>query len=136
MYHPSGARLAGWLLCAFMLVAAGCDVFGSQEEDRIIEGVDLDVLFAPPTAAEKQAILDEWATRDVSAQEVEVLAVDTVDLGQEKKGIARVVRHSVGGVRHVGAIVVPEGATGPLPVLVYGHGGDGGRYFAVSVQLQ
>ena len=39
----------------------------------------------------------------------------------------RVVSHTVGGVLHYGAIIVPTGAApGSLPVIVYTHGGDGG----------
>jgi dipeptidyl aminopeptidase/acylaminoacyl peptidase len=95
---------------------------GGEAPDRIVEGVNLSALFAPPTQAEIDAVKEEWSRRDVSAQGVEIVAT-TTDGDLE----VVVVSHTVGGVRHYGAILAPIGAQpDTLPILVYAHGGDGG----------
>lgn len=94
--------------------------------DRIVAGVNLDELFAPPTSAEIAAVRDDWNSRDVSAQVVDVVASDTVPLGTGA-ALVRIVAHSVGGVLHYGAVVVPTGAgAGSLPLLVVAHAGNNG----------
>lgn len=94
------------------------------------EAVDLDaelaVLFAPASASELAAVRADWAGRDVSAADVAIELADEVALG-ESTATLRIVSHAVAGARHVGAIIVPEGAAPEsLPVLVYAHGGDNG----------
>ncbi|UCF21264.1 MAG: dienelactone hydrolase family protein [Gemmatimonadota bacterium] len=113
--------------CAFSLGAlTGCDDSTTRPEDRIVEGVNLTQLFAQPGPAEIAAIEADWNGRDVSAQDVQVVLTEQLDLG----GVAatlQIVSHSVAGVRHYGAILVPNGAAaGSLPILVYTHGGDRG----------
>ena len=118
------SRYTGVLMLALSAVLLiGCDSMESGGDE--IE-VDLDALFAAPTPGEIEAIRAEWATRDVSAADIAVLAVDTVQaLGNTQ--VVRVVSHTVAGVTHVGAIVAPvlEPAR-TLPVLVYNHFGDEG----------
>ncbi|NIR46154.1 MAG: peptidase [Gemmatimonadetes bacterium] len=115
-------------------IALGCDD-SSGPEDRIVAGVNMTELFAPPSAAEINAILAEWSTRDVSAQNVQVivdapLTLNTVDTR------LRVVTHDVGDVTHYGAVLVPDGAQpGSLPVLMYLHGGDHGENLDVLLPL-
>ncbi len=111
------------LLLFFTTFLAACDSTG--EDDRIVGGVDLDVLFAPPTAAEQSALLNEWSARNVSAQGVTVVATDTVSSGGRSFRVA-ILQHTVAGVKHYGAILAPRNATGALPALVYAHGGDSG----------
>lgn len=108
-----------------ILGLSGCgDAVGSGR--RVVAGVDLDALFAPPTPAEVSAVEDEWRGRDVSTQDVQVAASSPVSLGPTTANL-RVVSHTVAGVRHYGAIVVPANAApASLPILVVGHGGDGG----------
>lgn len=109
---------------ALTLAASACS--DASGPDRIVAGVNLDELFAPPTAAEVEAVRDEWSGRDVSARGVEVVTSDTVPAGTVQMGV-RIVSHTVGEVRHYGAVVVPSGAAaGSLPVLLVGHGGNGG----------
>ncbi len=87
---------------------------------------ELDTLFMAPTDAEIDAVRADWAARDVSAAEVRVELAERLDLAGSEVDL-RVVSHSVAGVRHYGAILVPDGAPeGSLPVLAYLHGGDGG----------
>ncbi len=98
----------------------------SGPEERIIEGIDFNVLFAPPTDDEVRAILAEWGERDVAPRNVETVLTTTVALGSSQATL-HIVSHDVGEVLHYGAILVPEGAAvASLPLLVYSHGGDGG----------
>ena len=107
------------------LASAGCDD-STAPQDHIVEGVNLTELFAPPTSAEIEAILADWATRDVSAVDVQVEVTDTVTIGTADFTI-QIVSHTVGGVKHYGAVMEPLGAAPEnLPLFTYSHGGDGG----------
>lgn len=87
---------------------------------------ELDTLFMPPTDAEIHAVRADWAARDISAADVRVELSQQLDLAGSSIDL-RIVSHSVAGVRHYGAILVPPGAgAGSLPVLAYLHGGDAG----------
>ena len=84
-------------------------------------GADLDALFAPPTADEITQVKEEWDTRppEVSGVRLELDSVGSVRV--------RILSHTVGGLRHYGAVVTPVGAEpGSLPVILYAHGGDSG----------
>ncbi|UCC81498.1 MAG: dienelactone hydrolase family protein [Gemmatimonadota bacterium] len=110
---------------ATLLVLSACDD-ATGPEDHIVEGVNLTLLFAEPSQAEIDAVADEWSSRDVSAQDYQVVASADLNVGEVDVQV-RVVSHTVDGVVHYGAIMVPAGAQpGSLPVLVYAHGGDGG----------
>ena len=117
------------LLCLLLplLLLTGCDTTGP--DDETIAGVDVDRLFVPPTAAELAAIEADWAGRDVSVQGF-ATEQDTLLAGDPFGGPAttvRVVSHTVGGVRHYGAVIAPEDAAArSLPVLLYLHGDDAG----------
>ena len=87
---------------------------------------ELDTLFTAPTDAEIDAVRTDWAARDISAVDARVELAERLDLAGSEVDL-RIVSHSVGGVRHFGAILVPDGAAeGTLPILAYLHGGDGG----------
>jgi dipeptidyl aminopeptidase/acylaminoacyl peptidase len=118
--------LSGLLVtAATLLLLSACDD-ATEPEDRIIEGVDFSVLFAEPSQAEIDAVANEWAGRDVSAQNHQEVASANLNINGIDVRLS-VVSHTVGGVLHYGAILVPDGAQpGSLPVLVYSHGGDGG----------
>jgi len=113
------------LLLAAALLLVGCSDATTGPDSRVVAGVDLDVLFAPPTAAELAAVEADWASRDVDAVEVDVehdttVALDTLDLR------VRIVSHRAGGVLHYGAVIRSEALSAPAPTLVYAHGGDTG----------
>jgi dipeptidyl aminopeptidase/acylaminoacyl peptidase len=114
------------VLAAAILAAAlaGCgDVAGPE----VVGGVNLDDLFAPPTAAEVSAALEDWAGRDVSAQDVAPVDSAVVSAGSSLRVRVRIVSHTVDGRTHFGAIVVPAGAAaGSLPLLLVAHPGDTG----------
>ncbi|KPK79925.1 MAG: hypothetical protein AMS25_11005 [Gemmatimonas sp. SM23_52] len=113
-----------FLLWVLVLASACDDAAGPA--DRIVEGVDLDLLFAEPSQAEIEAVADEWEGRDISAQNVQEIVTSAETIG-DTSATLRIVSHDVGGVTHYGAILVPDGATpGSLPLLLYTHGGDGG----------
>ena len=113
-------------LLALVAAQAACSDTGTPPpEGRVVEGVDLDVLFAAPEPAEVAAVSAEWAGRTPGAAGVVTEKDSTVSAaGLELR--VRVVSHDVGGVRHFGAVLTPEGLAGPAPVVVYAHGGDDG----------
>lgn len=116
------SRLAASL--ALCLAALACDD-PAGPESRVVAGVDLDVLFAPPTEAEIAAVSADWAARAPGAVDVSVELDTLVTQGALELRI-RVVSHDVDGIRHYGAVLTESGLTGPVPVLVYAHGGDDG----------
>lgn len=120
---PSTRFVLAALLVAFTLTACSDDPVTTG--DGFIAGVDLDALFAEATTAEIAAIEAEWAARTVEAVGVEVVE-DTVVVQSGLDVRVRIVTHVVDDVRHVGAVLSVVGATGPLPVIVYAHGGDEG----------
>jgi len=110
---------------ALLLLLFSCGG-GSGGGDRVVEGVNLSELFAPPTQAELDAVRADWATRTISADDAQVLVSASESVGGTDFTV-QVVSHLVGGVLHYGAILHPTGALdGSLPVLVYAHGGDAG----------
>ena len=87
-------------------------------------GPNLDVLFAPPTAAEIAQVADDWATREPEVSGVNLELDTLVSSGTLR---ARVYSHTVGGLQHYGAVVTPVGAeAGSLPVVLFGHGEPNG----------
>lgn len=126
---PLLRRPARLFLLPLLLFVAACD---SGADDRTVGGVNVSALFRAPSTPEKQALLAEWATRDVRPQNVTVEATFNLDgarpVGPAIPYTATVVGHTVAGVRHYGAILVPRDlAVGvKVPVLVYAHGGDTG----------
>ncbi len=126
---PTAPRTALSLLLlatAGLLLSSGCDDSAVAPEDRIVEGVNFTELFAEPSSAEVNAMLAEWASRDVSARSVQVVATSSETVGTTQATL-RILSHEVDGAQHYGAVLVPENAQlGSLPVLMYAHGGDGG----------
>ncbi len=115
-------RLLAPLLLLFVL--AGCD---AADDSRIAGGIDLDVLFAPPTQAEKQTILAEWQARTPIATESEAVRTQGTTIAG-RAYTATTYRYVLDGLDLYGLVLVPTetAATASLPVVVYGHGGDGG----------
>lgn len=115
------------VFCSPLLAAALAACAGSPagpDSGPFVEGVDLGVLFAPPTAQEIQAVRSEWAARRPEAREVTVAFARAFPIGQTP-GTLRVLSHRVDGHLHFGAVIAPD-VDGPLPVLVLLHGGDDG----------
>ncbi len=101
--------------------------------DEIVNGVNVTQLFAPPSQSEIDAVFSEWSTRDVSVQDLEIVAVDSIDLGPSPATV-KVVSHSVAGVKHYGAVVSPLNRDpGSLPVIVWSHGGDQGENASLTL---
>lgn len=113
------------LLLVLLPVVSACEITGPESE-RIVAGVNMTELFAPATSAERQAVLDDWAGRTTAAVDVQTVLQAPVMQGGAAATVT-VVSHSVGGMKHYGAIIAPDGAAnGSLPVLMYSHGGDAG----------
>lgn len=86
----------------------------------------LDVLFAPAEEAELSAVRADWASRDYSAAGGMIEFEEAYNMGGSPTTL-RIVSHQVAGVRHYGAIIVPDGADAEgLPIMVFAHAGDDG----------
>ncbi len=77
--------------------------------------------FAAPTAAEIADVRESWATRDLSATNVEVVRRAEIVRAHATYDVS-IVRHDIAGAAHYGAIWIPQGADGPLPVLLDARG--------------
>ena len=113
----------------------------SQTFDVTVEAggtPDLDVLFAPPTAAEIAQVEADWATREPEVSGVN-LELDTLVSAMGPR--VRVFSHTVGGIRHYGAVATPSEQTeaGSLPVVIVAHGetagADGNRALQLNALL-
>ncbi len=108
-----------------VLVAAGLAATAISARAIDLEA-ELEVLFAPPTAAEIAAVRADWADRDTSPAGLTIELTEPYSLFGSP-AMLRVVSHQVGEARHYGAIVAPKSTrAGSLPVLMYLHGGDNG----------
>lgn len=117
--HGRGGSIRRAALLALLAALPACAPRLSPASTRTL----LDALFAPPTAAERARVEAEWKGRDTGVHGYRVE-------WERREGNGRrtlVVSHTVGGVRHFGAVRIPAGAAGRrLPVLVVAHGGDKG----------
>lgn len=107
---------------------AGLDAAPGDAAEAAVP-LTLELLTEPTTADEVADVLAIWEARDTSARDVTVDATGSIVLG----GVTMtylVLTHTVGGLRHVGAVLVPESLSpASAAVLVYCHGGytgDGG----------
>jgi dipeptidyl aminopeptidase/acylaminoacyl peptidase len=109
------------------MAALALSACGDLSGPDVVGGVNLDELFAAPAAAEVDATLADWASRDVSARDVAMVDSGVVSVGSSTPMSVRIVSHTVDGLTHFGAIAVPAGAApGSLPLLLVAHPGDGG----------
>ena len=124
--HGSLASLVVVFVLAASFAGCGGSSTGSDDNDRIVEGVNLTELFKAPTEAERDSVFANWALRSNPATDVEIQYQTTLTLG-ESAATLRVVSHTVDGAMHYGAIVSPDVAKpGSLPLVLYLHGGDNG----------
>jgi hypothetical protein len=88
----------------------------------------LALLTAPTSADEVADMRAGWAARDTAARDVTVEASGSIALGEVPMSYL-VLAHTVGGFRHVGAVLVPDALSTPASaaVLVYAHGGFTGE---------
>ena len=127
MLHSRRFALAGLLVS--LLVLPACDSGGGTTEppsdDTILFGLNYTRLFAPPTAAEVQAVQADWAGRNPQTAGTKTAA--SAEIGD---ATYRVLQHTVStsdgvSVTHFGIVRIPTGASN-LPVVVVHHGGDDG----------
>ena len=108
------------------LALTATDATGSATATALDLEAELDTLFMAATDAEVAAVRADWAARDISAAGARVELAEPLDLVGSVATL-RIVSHTVGGVRHYGAIIEPDSAAEQsLPILAYLHGGDGG----------
>ena len=94
-------RVRGLLPAVLLLgLVAGCDQAGDPVEpaaDAIDLEAKLDDLFAPPTAAEVEAVRADWARRDISAAEATIELTESYPLSRDPGNPAHRVPQSGGG---------------------------------------
>lgn len=118
-----------WLLATVTagLLLVHCSGSTNGPSGHIVEGVDFDLLFAPPTQDEINAVEQDWSMRSPSAAGIVEEATGITSLSGTPATV-RIVSHTVDGNRHYGAIIAADHAeTGSRPILVYCHGGDAGE---------
>ncbi len=114
-----------FIIVLLFLFAHTCES-NDTDDSQIVAGIDLDELFAPPTAAEIQAIENEWQQRTISVDEYNVIMDSTVQIVTSILDL-KIVSHRVDGNLHYGAVLVPRtDHSEALPLLTYTHGGDYG----------
>jgi alpha/beta hydrolase family protein len=103
------------------LAAAVATGSGAEEARRALRMLDradagdaglpfpLDAVYAPPTAAEIEAVEAAWAARDLAPRDVRVEHRFRIDHAGRPFDV-EIVSHLVHGSRHHGAILVPAGA--------------------------
>ena len=119
-FSPRAHAIATALI--LFLAAIGC----SDSSTEPGSGVDLEALFAPPTQAEIDAVLADWAARNPEP-DIEIAGgPDTIMSAGVSLEVLVVIQDPTGARAH-SAIISPVGAQpGSLPVLLVLHGGDNG----------
>lgn len=110
--------------CVVMLAACGGDVIAPPPRPPDA-GADFDLLFAPATAAEIQAVRSEWSGRSPTAVDAEVEASITTTFGG-MPGQANVISHRVDGFTHYGAVFIPDGVPAGAPLVAFLHASGNG----------
>jgi pimeloyl-ACP methyl ester carboxylesterase len=90
---------------------------------RAVLPFSLKEAFAPPTIDEIASVRTDWETRDLAARDVAVVNEFELELDHATFD-GRILSHSVEGRTHYGAVLVPRGIEGPLPVLIDARGVD------------
>ena len=98
--------------------------------DTVVAGVNLTQLFAPPSAAELQAVRSERAARQLPVVDGRIL----LDRPNADGTRTLVLSHRVAGEKHYGAVRLPSLAPGAqAPVILVLHGGkDGAKLDALD----
>jgi len=137
------AHYAFHTLGVLVLLATGvaCDGGSPSEDDDAPTDpprtLTLALLTAPTTVAEVAAVRATWSIRDTTPRNVAVEDSGSVTFGGVPMTYT-VLSDTVGGARHVGAVLVPDALpeTASAPVVVYAHGGYTGAggfpYFNVE----
>ena len=125
MLHSRRFALAGLLVSLLVLPACDSGTTEPPSDDTILFGLNYTRLFAPPTAAEVQAVQADWAGRNPQTAGTKTTASEVIGDADY-----RVLQHTVStangvSVTHYGIVRVPTGASN-LPVVVVHHGGDDG----------
>ena len=121
---PRLARLAVLPISLLVLAALGA----SAPPEGWTLPFTLDALFAKPTAAEIEAMREEWRARDLRPTEVKLVEVAPYDLGRVR-GEVRIVSHRVHGSLHYGAVIVPAGAAPRSCAVIVDAKGVSWNYF-------
>ena len=120
---------------ATLALLPACDSGGTTDPpstDQIVAGVNYTRLFAAPTAAEVDAVRQDWAGRNPSTAGTKVVVATNLD-----GAIAGVLQHTVTtangvSVTHYAVYRFPTNDASNLPVVVVHHGGDDGLSIEAS----
>jgi pimeloyl-ACP methyl ester carboxylesterase len=95
----------------------------------------MDALFAPPSDAERKAVLADWQHRELKPRDVQVIKRVPYNLGNRGKLPAEIViiSHRVHGGKHYGAIIVPKNATPGCCAVVLDVKGVSWNYFPLNL---
>ena len=82
----------------------------------------LDDVFKSTSQAEIHSVVNEWAKRDLSVDSLQVSSLEKISVNGQSFEL-KVVVHKIHGVKHVGVILLPEGARkGKTPILMEAKG--------------
>ncbi|QHT67416.1 prolyl oligopeptidase family serine peptidase [Rhodocytophaga rosea] len=99
------------ILCISLLVS-------SCQKDDYLKGIDTNILFAPPTLAEIEAVKLDWQNRDLAVNSFRIEQKSTLS---ENGPVLQFVSFLVNNNREYGALIIPN-ASVPLPVYLFLNG--------------
>lgn len=90
----------------------------SCRKDDVLKGIDKNVLFAPPSPSELQAVKTEWQNRILTPSAFSVEEVHEIN---KDKLYLHIISFRLHGQRQYAAVIVPVTAK-PLPVYIFVYG--------------
>ncbi|MEE9465250.1 MAG: acyl-CoA thioester hydrolase/BAAT C-terminal domain-containing protein [Candidatus Neomarinimicrobiota bacterium] len=115
-----------YLLIILMAFWAACGVNPAESQGPIVSGVDLGQLFATPTATEVAVVESDWVIRDIRAVGLHTHYQAQISVGEHTANLD-VISHTVGGIRHYGAVLMPlDTLSSGWRIICILHGGDTG----------
>ena len=82
-----------------------------------LRGWTLSGLLRPPDPSEIAAVQSDWRARDLTPSEVTIIATHRADVGGAEFKTS-IVSFSLAGVRQYGALFLPAGETGDVPLIL------------------
>lgn len=136
-YHDKTFRFKFYLLVLAIFWLVGClddSKSPAKKEPSLNEQLrsqlssqqlaKLDSLVQDPTAEEISRVRALWAARSVAA--IDAMVVDSLQLQSvSMQAPLYIISHQSDEALHYAGLIIPP-ATGPLPLLVFSHGGDEG----------
>lgn len=131
-------KLSILITLLILFILSNCDNITNPEQDKyagIIEGINFDSLFAPPTESELQEISNEWQNREITYSNINVVFRKDLPIGSKNYNL-RVISQEINNNIHYFATINPQNADeNSLPILVYSHGGEDGVNISEVIAL-